>query len=292
MPAQKLDGKALAARLRESQAARVREARARGHRPPGLAVVLVGDDPASQVYVGKKEKAAAEVGVAGQVVRLPGDATQALVLERVRALAADPSIDGILVQLPLPRGLDTDAVLAAIPVEKDVDGFHPFNLGELALGHETRVACTPRGVIALLDAAGFAYAGARALVIGRSRIVGKPMSYLLVNRSCTVTVAHSRSRDLAALVAGADLVVAAVGVEGLVRAEWLRPGTWVVDVGMNRNAAGKLVGDVEPAAAERAGWITPVPGGVGPMTIAMLLEATLEAWARGAAGGPVPPAAG
>ncbi len=277
-----LDGKKLSRQVEAELRNRVA---ALGGRPPGLAVVLVGEDPASQVYVANKEKAAARVGFASRLFRLPAETGETEVLALVGRLAADPEVDGILVQLPLPRAIDADRVLASIPPDKDVDGFHVENLGRLALGEERVVACTPKGVIRLLDSQGFAYPGARALVIGRSRIVGKPMSYLLVNRNCTVTVAHSKTRDLAGEVARADLVVAAVGVRGLIRGEWLKPGAWVVDVGMHRDEAGRLSGDVEAEAARaRAAWITPVPGGVGPMTIAMLLENTLEARLRAGGG--------
>lgn len=278
MAAEVLDGKGLARRVRQElkeQVAALADGVGRG---PCLAVVLVGDDPASQIYVSSKEKAAARIGMTSIARRLPADCDQATLEATLAELAADDGVDGILLQLPLPRGLDSDAALLVIPPEKDVDGLHPRNIGELAIGHEHLVPCTPRGVIRLLDDAGFAYQGAAALVIGRSRLVGRPMAFLLTNRSATVTVAHSRSRDLPALVGAADLVVAAVGKRGLVEGAWLRPGAWVVDVGIHRLEDGTLCGDVDYASArDRAARITPVPGGVGPMTIAMLLENTLLA---------------
>lgn len=285
MAATILDGKALAKTVRGELKAAVAARVAAGDRPPGLAVVLVGDDPASQIYVGKKEKTCKRLGFASRVLRLSGDTGQEALLAEVRNLVEDPAIDGILVQLPLPKGLDEDLVLAAIPPEKDVDGFHPRNLASLALGDEGVVACTPKGVIALLDSVGFEYQGAEAVVIGRSRIVGKPMAYLLTNRNATVTLCHSRTRALEAHVRRADLVVAAVGRKHLVKGAWIREGAAVIDVGIHRNDDGTLAGDVEfEAARTRAGSITPVPGGVGPMTIAMLLQNTFEAYERSLGG--------
>ncbi len=266
-----MNGKALAARIREEVAAEVA-----GLRPIGLATVLVGDDPASDVYIRLKHKASLEVGIESRDVRLPATITESELLERVGELNADESVDGILVQLPLPHGLDESRVIVAIDPIKDVDGLHPFNAGQLLLDRPTFVGATPLGVLALLDEYGVDLVGATAVVIGRSDIVGKPAALLLLQRHATVTVCHSRTRDLAAEVARADVVVAAVGVPGLVRADWVKKGATVIDVGITR-AEGALVGDVEPAAAERAGLLTPVPGGVGPMTIAMLLRNAVKA---------------
>jgi methylenetetrahydrofolate dehydrogenase (NADP+)/methenyltetrahydrofolate cyclohydrolase len=275
-----LDGKACAAALLIDVAARVAACVARGVLPC-LAVVLVGDDPASHVYVRTKEKRAAEVGIATRDHRLPATATTADLLGLVGALNDDPGVHGILVQLPLPPGVDTDTVLLAIDPIKDVDGFHPDNLGRLMLGVPRYVACTPQGCMRLLAAGAVEIAGRRALVVGRSTIVGKPMAQLLVHAHATVTIAHSRTRDLAAEVAAADIVVAAIGRPELIRGGWIKPGAAVIDVGMNRRPDGRLVGDVEYAAAsERASAITPVPGGVGPMTIACLLGNVAEAAAR------------
>ncbi|WAS98528.1 bifunctional methylenetetrahydrofolate dehydrogenase/methenyltetrahydrofolate cyclohydrolase FolD [Nannocystis punicea] len=272
MSAQRLDGKARAARLLGEVEQRVGACTERGVRPC-LAVVLVGDDPASQVYVRSKEKRAAEIGIEARDHRLPATTTTDELLALVAALNADRTVDGILVQLPLPPQCDTQRILLAVDPAKDVDGFHPDNLGRLMLGQPRFVACTPQGCMLLLADAGLPLAGARALVIGRSTIVGKPMTQLLVHADATVTTAHSRTRDLAAEVARADVVVAAIGRPEFVRGEWIKPGAVVIDVGMNRLADGRLVGDVEFSAAEaRASAITPVPGGVGPMTIACLLN--------------------
>ncbi|MCY1006532.1 bifunctional methylenetetrahydrofolate dehydrogenase/methenyltetrahydrofolate cyclohydrolase FolD [Nannocystis pusilla] len=272
MSARRLDGKARAARLLAEVEQRVRACTERGVRPC-LAVVLVGDDPASQVYVRSKEKRAAEIGIEARDHRLPATTTTDELLALVAALNADRGVDGILVQLPLPPQCDAQRILLAVDPAKDVDGFHPDNLGRLMLGQPRFVACTPQGCMLLLADAGLALSGARALVIGRSTIVGKPMAQLLVHADATVIVTHSRTRDLAAEVAQADVVVAAIGRPEFVRGEWIKPGAVVIDVGMNRLADGRLVGDVEFAAAEaRASAITPVPGGVGPMTIACLLN--------------------
>ncbi len=277
MTAAIIDGKACAAALLAEVAARVDIGKARGI-TPCLAVVLVGDDPASQVYVRSKEKRASEVGIAARDHRLPASTTTADLLALVADLNADPAVHGILVQLPLPAGVDSDAVLLAIDPAKDVDGFHPDNLGRLVLGRPRFVACTPQGCMRLLAAAGVDVAGRRALVVGRSTIVGKPMAQLLVHAHATVTIAHSRTRDLPAEVAMADVVIAAIGRAEHIRGAWLKPGAVVIDVGMNRRPDGRLVGDVEySAAAERASAITPVPGGVGPMTIACLLSNVVDA---------------
>ncbi|MBE7454372.1 MAG: bifunctional methylenetetrahydrofolate dehydrogenase/methenyltetrahydrofolate cyclohydrolase FolD [Kofleriaceae bacterium] len=277
MTARVLDGKALAAQVKQEVATRVAAVRARGV-APGLAVVLVGDDPASAVYVRAKTKDARECGIEATDHRLPADTSQAALLALVARLGADPAVHGILVQLPLPRHLDADAVIEAIPPHKDVDGLHPDNLGRVAQGRPRFVACTPQGCMRLLAVAGVELAGARAVVIGRSVLVGKPAALLLANASATVTICHSRTRDLAATVAAADVVVAAVGKPELVRGAWIKEGAVVIDVGINRRPDGTLVGDVEyAAAAARAAAITPVPGGVGPMTRACLLENTAHA---------------
>lgn len=268
-----IDGKAIAAKVRGEVAQRVNP-----ERPPCLAVVLVGEDPASQVYVRNKQRAAAEVGIRSQRHDLPATATTDEVLAVVGALNADPSVHGILVQLPLPRGVDTERVVRAVSPLKDVDGFHPENVGLLAAGAPRFVSCTPAGVMRLLAESGTALEGADAVVLGRSRTVGQPMALLLTQANATVTICHSRTRDLRAVVQRADVLVAAVGRAELVRADWLKPGVVVIDVGINRGADGRLVGDVATLEAlSVASAITPVPGGVGPMTIALLLENTLRA---------------
>jgi methylenetetrahydrofolate dehydrogenase (NADP+)/methenyltetrahydrofolate cyclohydrolase len=274
MSARILDGKVIAAGLRARLAARVAALPFR----PGLRVVRVGDDPASGVYVRNKDRAAAEAGFDSATVHLPADTTEAGLLATIAALNADPAVDGILVQLPLPPQIRTQAAIAAVDPAKDVDGFHPLNAGRLAAGQPGLVPCTPRGVMHILAEAGVALRGARAVVLGRSQIVGRPMAQLLLGADCTVTIAHSRSRDLAAECRRAEVLVAAVGRPEMVRGDWIAPGAVVVDVGINRAADGRLVGDVAFAeAAAVAGAITPVPGGVGPMTIACLLENTLDA---------------
>ncbi|MCC6552516.1 MAG: bifunctional methylenetetrahydrofolate dehydrogenase/methenyltetrahydrofolate cyclohydrolase FolD [Polyangiaceae bacterium] len=285
MSAKILDGKAISQKVRDE----VKEGVARfveAHgRPPGLDVVLVGEDPASVVYTRNKEKASNEVGMRGRLHRLPAETTEGELLRQIAALNADPLVDGILVQLPLPRAIREHRVLDAIDPAKDVDGFHPVNAGLLATGRPGLVPCTPRGCMRLLAEAGAALAGARAVVVGRSNIVGKPMAQLLLAEHATVTIAHSRTRDLAAVCREADVLVVAVGKRAIVGGDAVKEGAIVIDVGMNRNEAGKLCGAVEfDAAKERASWITPVPGGVGPMTIACLLENTLRA-ARARAGG-------
>ncbi|MEZ4404559.1 MAG: bifunctional methylenetetrahydrofolate dehydrogenase/methenyltetrahydrofolate cyclohydrolase FolD [Kofleriaceae bacterium] len=277
MTARILDGKALAAIVKGEVRARAGALAAQG-RTVGLAVVLVGDDPASAVYVRAKTKDARECGIVATDHRLPAATTQAELLALVARLGADPTVHGILVQLPLPRGLDADAVIAAIPPHKDVDGLHPENLGLVAQGRPRFTACTPAGCMRLLSFGDVPVAGAHAVVVGRSVLVGKPMALLLANADATVTLCHSKTRDLPAQVAAADIVVAAVGRPALVRGAWIKPGAAVIDVGINRGADGKLLGDVEfAAAAERAAAITPVPGGVGPMTRACLLENTVLA---------------
>ena len=285
MSATVLDGKLLAAQLREQVAAKVAGLRAAGRRAPGLAVVLVGGDPASQVYVGMKEKMTEAVGMHSVAHRLPETTTEAELLAVVAALNADPAIDGILVQLPLPAGVDSSRVIEAIDPAKDVDGFHPVNVGRLSSGLPALVPCTPRGCIMLAKLARADLSGLHAVVVGRSNIVGKPVAALLLQENCTVTIAHSRTRNLPGLCQSADLLVAAIGRPKFLGAQHVKPGAIVIDVGINRitDAAGnsKLVGDVDyAAAAEVAGAITPVPGGVGPMTIACLLENTLTAYER------------
>ncbi|KPF67870.1 methenyltetrahydrofolate cyclohydrolase [alpha proteobacterium AAP81b] len=282
MAATIIDGKARAASLRSEVAAGVADFVAAHGRAPGLTVVLVGDDPASNVYVRSKGKATTEAGMISGEHRLPATVTEADLLALVAALNADPAVDGILVQLPLPKHIDADRVIAAIDPAKDVDGFHPVNAGRLATGLAALVPCTPSGCLILIEDALGDISGAEALVIGRSNIVGKPMAALLTAKSATVTLAHSRTRDLAGHVGRADIVVAAVGIPAMVKGDWLKPGACVIDVGINRVTAAdgtsRLVGDVDFASAlPRAGSITPVPGGVGPMTIACLLANTLKA---------------
>jgi methylenetetrahydrofolate dehydrogenase (NADP+)/methenyltetrahydrofolate cyclohydrolase len=275
MAAKIIDGKALAARIRGDIAIAAARLGAGGVQP-GLAVVLVGADPASHIYVRSKSKACQEAGIRTFDHQLPADTSEAALLDLVRALNANPDVDGILVQLPLPPQIDSRKVLLLIDPAKDVDGFHPDNLGRLLLGEPRFVACTPFGVMKLLEEAGARLAGANAVVVGRSNIVGKPMAVLLTAADATVTLCHSRTRELAAEVARADVVVAAAGKPEMIRGAWIKPGAVVIDVGTNRLPTGKLIGDVEfAAAAERAAAITPVPGGVGPMTIAMLLQNTL-----------------
>ncbi len=269
-----LDGRALAARLR----ARVREHAVAAGIVPSLAVVIVGEDPASRLYVRNKTRAAAEAGFREQTIALSADTSEAALLAVVRRLNDDPGVDGILVQLPLPLQIRPQAVIEAIDPGKDVDGFHPLNVGRLAIGSPGLVPCTPKGVMTMLREAGVAVAGARAVVLGRSSIVGRPMAALLTLADATVTLAHSRTRDLAAECRRAEILIAAVGRAELVRGDWVAPGAAVIDVGINRTAEGRLVGDVAFAEAlPHAGWISPVPGGVGPMTIASLLENTLAA---------------
>ncbi len=272
-----IDGKAISKKVRAEVAEAVAAFTAETGHTPGLHVVLVGDDPASAIYVRNKEKAAAKVGIGGDVHRLPATTGQAELMALIRNLNQDDSVDGILVQLPLPDGLDSAAVLAELDPTKDVDGLHVQNVGALWSGDESLVACTPRGCIRLLEESGVTFKGARAVVVGRSALVGKPIAALLLARHCTVTLAHSRTQDLAGVCREADILIAAVGREGLVKADWVKPGAIVIDVGINRGEDGKLHGDVDWSASEVAGAMTPVPGGVGPMTIAMLLDNTLRA---------------
>ncbi|MFH1809526.1 MAG: bifunctional methylenetetrahydrofolate dehydrogenase/methenyltetrahydrofolate cyclohydrolase FolD [Pseudomonadota bacterium] len=277
MSAQIIDGKEIAARVVGELVAEVQALVDQGVQP-GLATVLVGDDPASATYVRNKHKKARKLGLYTVEHKLPADTSQAAILELVASLNADPLIDGILVQLPVPPQIDASVVIEHIEPAKDVDGLHPQSMGYLMAGVPRLVACTPAGCLRLLDEVGVELKGAHAVVVGRSNIVGKPMAALLLARHCTVTQCHSRTRDLAEIVRQGDVVVVAVGKAEMVRGDWIRDGATVIDVGMNRRDDGTLVGDVEYAAAsERAAAITPVPGGVGPMTIAMLMANTVRA---------------
>jgi methylenetetrahydrofolate dehydrogenase (NADP+)/methenyltetrahydrofolate cyclohydrolase len=281
MAAQIIDGKLIAERVRSEVAARVRAYEQRTGKKPGLEVVLVGDDAASHVYVNSKEKMSSEVGMRGLVHRLPADTSQEALLAKVRELNENPDVHGILVQFPLPKGLNQEQVVHTIDPRKDVDGLHPVNAGLLATGGVGLRPCTPSGSMRLIAETGVSIEGKRAIVIGRSNLVGKPIALMLLEKNATVTMAHSRTKNLAELVAESDIVVAAVGIPEMVKGAWIKPGAVVIDVGMNRLADKRLVGDVEFAQAkERAGFITPVPGGVGPMTIAMLLSNTVDAAER------------
>jgi methylenetetrahydrofolate dehydrogenase (NADP+)/methenyltetrahydrofolate cyclohydrolase len=283
MTAKRIDGKAAALAVREAAAAAAAQFRDKSGRAPGLATVLVGEDPASAVYVRSKGKATAEAEMEGFAHHLPADTSEEALLDLVAQLNADERVDGILVQLPLPAHMNSESVIAAIDPAKDVDGFHPVNAGRLATGLEALVPCTPLGCLYLLKQELGSIAGKDAVVIGRSNIVGKPMAMLLIGESATVTIAHSKTRDLPDVVRRADIVVAAVGRPEMVRGDWIKPGAVVIDVGINRVRAAeegktRLVGDVAyDEAAETASAITPVPGGVGPMTIAMLLRNTVVA---------------
>ena len=278
MSAQILDGKAIAAEIRADLKTQVEALVAAGKRQPGLAVVLVGDNAASQVYVRNKRAACAEVGFFSELHQLPPDTPAAELLALIDDLNAREAIDGILVQLPLPAHIDEEQVIERILPTKDVDGFHPYNVGRLTLRMPLLRPCTPKGVMTLLARTGRNLEGLDALIIGQSNIVGRPMALELLAARCTISVCHSRTRDLPGKIINADLVVAAVGRPHFVRGDWIKEGAIVIDVGINRTADGSLVGDVDFAAvSERASWITPVPGGVGPMTIASLLENTLQA---------------
>ena len=279
MTARNIDGKAFAAGLRARVAEGAAEIMDKAGRKPGLAVVLVGEDPASAVYVRSKGKATVAAGMESFKHRLSADTSQEALEALVDRLNTDPAVDGILVQLPLPRHLNESAIITRINPDKDVDGFHPVNAGRLATGLPGFVPCTPLGCLLLLRDVLGDLSGKDAVVIGRSNIVGKPMAQLLIGDSCTVTVAHSRTRDLPDVVKRADIVVAAVGRAGMVKPDWIKPGATLIDVGINRTETG-LVGDIDPACAEVAGAMTPVPGGVGPMTIAVLLRNTLVSAAR------------
>ncbi len=277
MTAQLIDGNALAAQIKTEVTAKVAVLKARGIHP-GLAVVLVGEDPASQVYVSHKVKDSEQVGIHSVLERMPADTLEAALLAKVEALNNDPSIHGILVQMPLPKHIDSQKVIAAINPAKDVDGFHVANAGALAVGLPGFWPCTPHGAMKMIESIGMNLRGKHAVVIGRSNIVGKPMAQMLLNQNATVTICHSATTNLKEICLGADVIVAAVGKQNVVTADMVKVGAVVIDVGMNRNAAGKLCGDVDfDAVREVAGYITPVPGGVGPMTRALLLVNTLKA---------------
>ncbi len=285
MPATLIDGKAIAAKVRAEVKEKVAEFTARTGVRPGLTVVLVGEDPASRVYVRNKGKASEEAGFLSRQIDLPASTAERELLELVARLNADASVHGILVQLPLPGPIDDKKVIEAIAPEKDVDGFHPVNAGRLFTGGTSFLPCTPYGILTMLDHEKVELKGRHAVVVGRSNIVGKPVAMLLLSRHATVTICHSRTQDLPSVVRSGDVVVAAVGKAGMIRGSWIKPGAVVIDVGMNRNAEGKLCGDVAfEEARETAGRITPVPGGVGPMTIAMLLQNTYEAALRQVSG--------
>lgn len=278
MTARSLDGKALAEALRREVKERIDARKHAGHRLPGLAVIMVGDDPASAVYVRSKHRGCDEVGIRSFSYDLSAETPQHTLLQLVDELNANPEVDGILVQLPLPGHIDPETIIERIEPHKDVDGFHPYNVGRLAIRMPMLRSCTPRGVMRLLQSTGAPIRGMDAVVVGASNHVGRPMALELLLAGCTVTVCHRFTRDTAAHVRNADIVVVAVGKPGLVKGEWIKPGAIVVDVGINRLDDGRLVGDVEyDAAAGRASWITPVPGGVGPMTVAALLLNTLDA---------------
>jgi len=278
MTAQIIDGKAIAAELRQQIKRKVDARTAEGLRAPGLAVILLGSDPASEVYVRNKRNACAEVGVASISHDLPAETSQTDLLKLIDELNSDDTIDGILVQTPLPEHIDTETVIEAIHPDKDVDGFHPYNIGRLAVRLPTLRSCTPYGVIKLLRSTGMELKGQEAVVVGASNHVGRPMGLELLLAGCTTTTCHRMTRDLEAHIRRADIVVVAAGKPGLVKGAWIKPGAMVIDIGINRLDDGRLVGDVDfDSAKERAGWITPVPGGVGPMTVAVLLNNTLEA---------------
>ncbi len=278
MTAQLIDGKTIAQKLREKIKQRVEIRVGKGLRAPGLAVILVGEDPASQIYVGHKRKACEAAGIKSLAYDLPADVSQQDLLELIDKLNCAQEIDGILVQLPLPAHIDSETIIERIHPDKDVDGFHPYNIGRLALRLPILRPCTPYGVMTLLKNIEQPVRGQHAVVVGASNIVGRPMSLELLLAGCTVTVCHRFTRNLAAEVERADILVVGVGKPGLIKGAWIKPGSIVIDVGINRTASGRLVGDVEfESARNRAGWITPVPGGVGPMTVATLLQNTLYA---------------
>ena len=280
MTARIIDGKAISQEVRAEWKLRVDALKLRGI-TPGLAVIIVGEDAASKVYVGNKIKACAELGIYSEHIELPGDTSEATLLEQIAKLNADPKIHGFLVQLPVPKHIDSNKVLLAISPNKDVDGFHPMNVGELVTGNPQFQPCTPFGVMKLLEKSGVEIEGQHAVVVGRSNIVGKPMALMLLQKNATVTICHSATTDLKAMTLQADVIVAAVGKRNVLTADMVKPGAVVIDVGMNRDDNGKLCGDVDfEGVSQVAGYITPVPGGVGPMTITMLLVNTLEAAER------------
>lgn len=278
MTAKIIDGKSIATSLRNEVRDRIRARTESGKRPPGLAVIIVGNDPASEVYVRSKRKGCDEVGMVSFSYDLPETTSEHDLLELIDEMNARDDVDGILVQLPLPQHIDQETIIESILPDKDVDGFHPYNVGRLAIRMPVLRSCTPRGVMRLLESTGEPIRGQDAVVVGASNHVGRPMALELLLAGCTVTTCHRFTRDTAAHVANADIVVSAVGKPGLVKGGWIKPGAIVIDIGINRLDTGKLVGDIEfEPASERAGWITPVPGGVGPMTVATLLLNTLEA---------------
>jgi len=278
MTAKIIDGKAIAANLRHRVRERVAERIAAGQRAPGLAVILIGNNPASEVYVASKRRACEDIGIVSRSYDLPNTLAQDKLIELIDKLNADPTIDGILVQLPLPPQIDPETVIERIRPDKDVDGFHPYNIGRLAVRLPVLRSCTPCGIMTLLEHTGETLRGKDAVIVGASNIVGRPMSLELLLAGCTVTICHRFTRDLESQVRRAEVLVVAVGKPELIPGHWVRPGAIVVDVGMNRLAHGRLVGDVEfEAATERAAWITPVPGGVGPMTVTTLMQNTLYA---------------
>jgi methylenetetrahydrofolate dehydrogenase (NADP+)/methenyltetrahydrofolate cyclohydrolase len=278
MTAQIIDGKAIAASLRQSIKQRVDQRVAKGLRPPGLAVILVGADPASQVYVGSKRKACEEVGFKSLAYDLPASTSAEELLKLIDELNEDATIDGILVQLPLPAHIPSETIIERIRPDKDVDGFHPYNIGRLTIRQPVLRSCTPRGVMILLEKTGLPLRGLDAVVVGASNHVGRPMALELLLAGCTVTVCHRFTKDLESHVRDADILVVAVGKPSIVRGEWIKDGAIVIDIGINRDATGKLVGDIDfETARQRAAWITPVPGGVGPMTVATLLQNTIDA---------------
>lgn len=278
MAAKIIDGKTIAQQVRSEMAVRVEQRLAEGKRAPGLAVILVGENPASQIYVGSKRRACEEVGIISKSYDLPISTSEEQLLSLIDDLNADHTIDGILVQLPLPAGIDNVKVLERISPDKDVDGFHPYNVGRLCQRSPKLRPCTPRGIITMLERCEINTYGLNAVVVGASNIVGRPMGLELLLAGCTTTITHRFTKDLQKHVENADLVVVAVGKPGFIPGAWIKPGAVVIDVGINRLASGKVVGDVEfDVAVERAGWITPVPGGVGPMTVATLIQNTLQA---------------
>jgi len=285
MTAQILDGKAISANLLAALRQRIEQRVSRGLRPPCLAVVLVGGDAASTIYVRKKREICESLGMRSLAHNLPENTSQEELLALIDTLNADPGVDGILVQLPLPKQIDTTHVIERIDPAKDVDGFHPYNIGRLAQRIPMLRPCTPKGVMTMLESMKLDLRGKNAVVVGASNIVGRPMALELLLAGCTVTICHRFTRDLAGIVGGAEILVAAVGKPGFIKGEWVREGSIVVDVGINRRADGKICGDVEfESARQRAAWITPVPGGVGPMTVATLMENTLDALERREAG--------
>ena len=280
MTAQIISGTQLASQIKSNVAQQISQYVAQGKRAPGLAVILVGADPASQVYVGSKRKSCAEIGITSKSYDLPETTTEQALLELIEELNQDTEVDGILVQLPLPKHIDSTKVIEQISPEKDVDGFHPYNVGRLCQRIPTLRACTPYGVMKLLETTGISFYGKHAVIVGASNIVGRPMALELLLAGCTVTVTHRFTEDLASHIRQADILVVAVGKPKFIKGEWIKEGAVVVDVGINR-LEGKLVGDVEfDAAAQRASYITPVPGGVGPMTVAMLMQNTLSAYEK------------